>query len=376
MKDLFMSSNGNEIEFWFKFIDAMCERDSKIHAILDSETVKRVLIKLSNITRYKSQNVGPISEAEIVDIFHEVTGSYPNEQSTVMLQRLPGLGRVSAETGDRNFIDSFVLDGLRALDLSQCIQCNDKNLPNLKWLNPLKSLGTSVLAHDIQKNNNHNVFINYVKQSIHRNNQNKIATSDVISAISKTSIDAIDYDGVEFSEPHFGEISFEKNKIKNINFIDGVFEYITIGKIAPEKVTIKKCCIEKIEGISSGTGVPTWISQSEIDSFEAMDTLAAIKKSGLSNAQTILVSILIKVYRQAGNGRLEHTLTKGLTQVDKKLLVQILHYLVQNQYLTTSKDNGDVIYKPVRKIHNRIEKILVELDRSNDDIWKFISALG
>ena len=376
MNDLFVSSNGEEIEFWFKFIDAMCERDAKIHAILDPETVKRVLIRLSNITRYKSQNVGPITEAEIVQVFHEITGSYPNEQSTVMLQRLPGLGRVSAETGDRNFIDGFVLDGLRALDLSQSIQYNDKNLPNCKWLNPLQHLGASVLAHDIQKNRSLNLFINYTKQSIHRNSANKIAASDVISAISKTCIDKVDYEDAEFHEPHFGEISFEKNNIKNIHFIDGIFESITLGKIDPENVRITKCSIEKLNGISSSTGVPNWISKSEINTYKAIDTLAAIKNSGLSNAQTILVSILIKVYRQAGNGRLEHTLTKGLTQVDKKLLSQVIHYLVQNEYLLTSKDNGQIIYKPVRRIQNRIDKILVELDRSNDDIWKFISNLG
>ncbi|EGW21051.1 hypothetical protein [Methylobacter tundripaludum] len=377
LEDIFISSNNNEIEFWFKFIDAMCERDSKIHAILDPEVVKQVLIKLSNITRYKPQNVGPITEAEIVNIFHEVTGTYPNEQSTVMLQRLPGLGRVSTETSDRNFIDGFILDGLRALDLSQSIQSNDKNISNFRWINPLQHLGTSVLAHDIYKQKNFNIYISYVKQSIHRNSENKIAISDIISAISKTNIEKVDYEGITLLEPHFGEISFEKNNFKNIYFVDGIFESITLGKIDPENITIKRCNIVKLKGVSSTTGRPDWIDGSnEINSYEPRSTLAAIKKTGLSNAQKILVSILIKVYKQHGNGRLERTLNKGLTQVDKKILKEVIHYLVKNNHLLTSKDSGEgeIIYKPVRKLQTRIEKILEELDRSSDEIWKSVSA--
>lgn len=375
MAALFESSNGDEIEFWFRFIDSMCERDSRIHAILDPETVKQVLIKLSNLTRFKVQNVGPITETEVVNVFHEVTGTYPNEQSTVMLQRLPGLGRVSSETGDRNFVDGFILDGLRALDLSSRIQINDKELPNSKWLNPLQHLGTSVLAYDVKKYKTENVFISYVKQSIHRNIPNKISISDAISSISKTDIKVVDYGSIVFAEPYFGEISFDKNNISNISFVDGVFELVNLGKLDPDNVIIKNSCIEKLKGVSSKTGVPTWITGCDISSYESIDTLTAIKKSGLTNPQTILVSILIKVYKQPGNGRLEHTLTKGLSHVDKKQLGQVIHFLVQSGYLDTSKDNGVVIYKPVRKIQARIDRILVELDRSTDEIWQYVSSL-
>ncbi|MEJ2045777.1 MAG: hypothetical protein P8X74_21570 [Reinekea sp.] len=376
LSDLFGSSNGEEIEFWFKFIDAMCERDSKIHAILDPDTVKQVLIKLASLTRTKAQNVGPLTEAEVVDVFHEVTGTYPNEQSTVMLQRLPGLGRVSSETSDRNFVDGFILDGLRAIDLSNRVQYKDKNLSDLKWLNPLQRLGSSILAHDIKKNNSTSIFINYAKQSIHRDKENKISISDSISSLSKANIGNIDFGGVIFYEPNFGELNFEQSGVCNIGYRDGVFESVILGKIDPFKVSIENCCIEKITGVSSETGIPSWIADCDIESYESVDTLTAIKSSGLTKPQTILVSILIKVYRQAGNGRLEHTLTKGLTHVDKRSLTQVLHYLVQNGYLVTSKDKGEAIYKPVRSFQGRIEKILVELDRSSDEIWKYVSGLA
>jgi len=376
ISELFNSSNGDEIEFWYNFIDAMCERDSRIHPILDPDTVKHVLLRLASLTRERAQNVGPITESEVVNIFFEVTGSYPNEQSTVMLQRLPGLGRVSSETGDRNFVDDFVLDGLRALDLVERISSSDRNLSNLKWLNPLRKLGVSILSREVQQRSLTSLFITYAKQSMQRNKPNKVSVSDVLSSLNQIEIDGIDFEGFSFVEPHFGDINFERANLKNINFLDGVFESVTLGKVDPEGVLIKDSIIDRLLGVSSSEGVPSWIENCEVLSYESVDTLTAIKKSGLTDEQTMLVSILIKVYRQAGNGRLEHTLTKGLTGVNKKSLKKIIQYLISKGFLVTSKDNGELIYKPVRKNQERIEKILNDLDRSTDEVWQHVTMMS
>ncbi|MBX8555045.1 hypothetical protein K5D43_11195 [Pseudomonas cichorii] len=376
LTSLFLSSNGDEIGFWYEFIEAMCKRDSKIHPILDPDTVKKVLIQLSSLTRTKAHNFGPLTESEVVNAFHEITGTYPNEQSTVMLQRLPGLGRVSSETSDRNFVDTFILDGLRALDLSEKIQLADPKLSDLNWVNPLQFLGSAILGYDINRSKSASAFINYTKNSLHRDKVNKISISDCISGLSKSNLDDFNLSGITFNEPHFGHISFETGNISNIEFVDGIFESIHLGKTDPSGVIIRDCHIESIVGVSSSTGLPKWIQNCKIKNFELIDTLTAIKNSGLTKAQTILVSILIKVYRQAGNGRLEHTLTKGLTHVDKKSLGLVIRYLLSNGYLETSKDKGEIIYKPVRKFQGKIDKILVELDRSDDEIWNFVSTIN
>ena len=376
ISELFKSSNGDEIDFWYNFIDAMCERDSRIHPILDPDTVKHVLSRLASLTRERAQNVGPITESEVVKIFFEVTGSYPNEQSTVMLQRLPGLGRVSSETGDRNFVDDFVLDGLRALDLVNRVSSSDQSFSNLKWLNPLRKLGVSILSREVQKRNLTSLFITYAKQSMQRNKPNKVSISDILSSLNQIEIDEIDFEGFDFMEPHFGDLNFERANLKNINFSGGIFESITLGKIDPDGVLIKDSCVERLLGVSSSGGVPSWIKNCEVLNYESIDTLTAIKKSGLTDEQTMLVSILIKVYRQSGNGRLEHTLTKGLAGVNKKSLKKIIRYLIANDFLVTSKDNGEIIYKPVRKYQERIEKILNELDRSTDEIWQHVTMLS
>lgn len=372
---LFQGDSDSDISIWHKFIEYMCERDSKIHAVLDGDTVKEVLKTLAKKTRNKPLNIGPLSESEIIDAFYEVTNSHPNEQATVMLQRLPGLGRVSSETGDRNFIDDFILDGLRALDVSTVIETSNDKVLNEHWIHPLNKLGSEVLAYDIDQKSNHSIFIDKVKKSIRNNKNNKIIISDIVSALSKSRIDTIDYNCCTFVEPHFGHLDFINNKIENITFSDGIFEELVLGKVDPNNIKIVDSTIEKLIGIPSKEGIPKWIENSSVTDFKSIDTLTSIKNSGLTDGQTILVSILIKVYKQAGNGRLEHTLTKGLTHVNKRILKDILHYLVQNKFLLTSRDRGEKIYKPVRKLQGRIDGILNELDRSKDDLWLYVTKL-
>ena len=69
-----------------------------------------------------------------------------------MLQRLPALGRVKSETNDRQFIDSYILDGLRAKDSGALFKMVDRSLSGLfstTFVNPLDDSGQRLLERDI-----------------------------------------------------------------------------------------------------------------------------------------------------------------------------------------------------------------------------------
>jgi len=376
LKALFRDES-DSITIWFKFVDYMCDRDARIHPVLDGRTVKKVLKLLSRRTRSKNLDYGPISEAEIYEAFREITNSYPDEQATVMLQRLPGLGRVNSDSSDRNFVDDFILDGLRAIDVSSLVQEGGKHVLNDDWVHPLKSLGVQILSYDIERHKTHSIFIDFVKKSIRGNKSNKVLVSDAFSALNNTSVECVDYEGLSFSDPYFGYIDFTDSSSSNVELVDGFYEKMVLGKTDPEKLSVSGGVVFNLIGVSSEKGVPKWIDGIEVENFKSIDTLTAIKSSGLNDSQNILVSILIKVYRQHGNGRLENTLVKGLSHVNNKKLKSVLSYLVSNDLLITSKDTrkGEMIYKPVRRIQGRMEKILVELDRSQDPIWIDVSKL-
>jgi hypothetical protein len=142
----------DELSFWDHFIRVLCERDRRIHMSFDSLTIEQVLTHLSRTTRVRSANVGPISLTDIQTAFESVVGQLPVEEASLMLQRLPGLGRVKAESNDRQFIDTYIFDGLRAKDTGRLLHDQGAHvlaIVQTAFTNPLEELGQRILARDI-----------------------------------------------------------------------------------------------------------------------------------------------------------------------------------------------------------------------------------
>jgi hypothetical protein len=104
----------DNVQFWGLILGAVCERESKIHPSFDTYTIRAILIGVAAVTRSKLDNIGSISLAEIKQSYGKVVGHTPIDQASVLIQRLPGLGRTSADTQDHRFVDTYLLDGLRA----------------------------------------------------------------------------------------------------------------------------------------------------------------------------------------------------------------------------------------------------------------------
>lgn len=122
--------------FWYAFLTKMCEREAKIYPALNPEIIKNVLLILANKTRASIQNTGPITQEDLEKAFTEAAGFRPNDESSIMLQRLPSLGRVSADSPDRQFLDTFILNGLRAESIIQLSKSWDTRVITNEWKIP------------------------------------------------------------------------------------------------------------------------------------------------------------------------------------------------------------------------------------------------
>lgn len=89
--------------FWHTLLSKICEREARIYPTLNPEIIKNVLLYLADRTRSNSGNTGPISQSDLSDAFESAAGFRPNDESSIMLQRLPSLGRISADSPDRQF---------------------------------------------------------------------------------------------------------------------------------------------------------------------------------------------------------------------------------------------------------------------------------
>ncbi|SDG27928.1 hypothetical protein [Bosea robiniae] len=369
-------ATNNGVGFWNHFIKVVCKRDSRINTFFDEETIYRVFVALSRITRTRPANVGPISQRDLQEAFEAVVGQLPVEEASVMLQRLPSLGRIGAESQDRQFVDMFILDGLRAKDvsaLSERDEAHRKSILLEQWSNPLAPLGQSILAADIKGR------IDTYRQLANRaaNSPNKTLASDIVSSMSRVEIDGISLSGITINGGTFTEFVLNETPLSDLYITDSTFERIILPNSPPNKLTIRSSLCSKVSGAASYSGLPAWIQLDIVDEFDAIQTVSQIRRAGLSPAHEILLAILKKTFNQKGAGRKEEALIRGFgSGTSRKLSNSIISILMREGILDRHKGDEGWIYAPQRSQTARIRLILEQLRSSVDPLWKDIDDLN
>ena len=331
--------------------------------------------KISQLTRSKPGDIGPLSVSEINRAFEEVVGGPPVDESAVMLQRLPALGRIEAESRERQFIDHYILDGLRAENLIDIVSQDQKNIITDKWLNPLGSLGISLLSKTIHNGKNASHYLHYLEESLKGNNH--VLGGDLLASFIRAG-DNNEYDmmGLEIGEAHFKKIDMSSSKTHNYKIKKSIIESIDVTNTDPDSVEITDCFIRKVYGIGSEEGVPEWLKNNEIEDYESITTVSRIRTSNLGVAHRIFVTIIKKTFFQPGAGRKEEALLRGLGKSsDKKIADKILKKLVRERILEKFQGDEGWVFKPKRHHTKRMKEIINKLTLSKDKLWKEIDNI-
>lgn len=368
----------NEYDFWSEFLSLLAKREAKINSALHDETIKNIMIKVSRISRTKEKDLGPITVMDLNKAFEDITGERPNEESAIMLHRLPGLGRVNADTNDRMFVDSYILNGLRAEDIINIVEKNEVNVYNDNWINALNLEGVSILSSYLELDDEKiKKFLNTAVLSSRKNNA--MLSADIVSTFCKIKYYSnIDFKGIVISEIHIQSLDFSNKKIENLNFINSWIDELDITNVGLESVNFSNCIIGKIKGIATKSSLPETFIQCEVDEYQPVSTVARIKTANLSRAQTILLTIIKKIFStiSKGNGRKEEALLRGLgDRSDSKICDKILNKMITDQIITKHKGKEGWVYSPVLKNTERMCNILSDLSNSKDELWYYASEL-
>lgn len=363
--------------FWYAFLSKMCEREAKIYPTLNPEIIEKVLLYLANLTRSSTNNMGPISQIDLSNAFESATGFRPSDESAIMLQRLPSLGRISADSPDRQFLDGFILNGLRAENIIQLSKSWDVSILNAEWKHPLDIIGLRILSEYISKDARRlDSFITMARKA--STAANKILASDIICAICLLDIDNLDFKDIYINDGHFSYLSFEGKEIKRLTISDSYIERVdlTNSKFL-DQVQIRDCIISTIYGVSSSNSIPDEFVGCDIENYETLATTTLIKKANLSLSQKLLVEMLRKIFLQPGAGRKEAALLRGMgATANKQLSEKILGKLMDEGLVTRHKGDEGYIYKPVRNQTGRIKHIIADLTLSKDPLWQDITNLS
>ena len=300
--EVIFGAEGGDATLWETLIDVICSREARISSALDARKIKDVLRRVSRITRTKNANVGPVSISEINRAFESVIGVPPVDESATMLQRLPGLGRFAAETTDRQFVDMFILDGLRGLDDAEIIRTNELGIEKESWVNPLGDLGLEVLAGGIPQG------LEGTRQALRKarmcaTNQNRVLAADIVSCLFARSEDGevVEFGSLWVADTYFGRIDMTRCVAKDLKISESYIIELDLPKRPPVSTEILDCQINTVRGVSSSSGIPTWI-RATIGTFDAISTVAQIRAAALSPSQQILVTIVKKTFFTKGSG--------------------------------------------------------------------------
>lgn len=363
------------VEFWNTLIQNICIRESRISPILSPDTIYKILKEISNFTRNKGGNVGPISITEINKAFEIVVGTPPVDESAVMLQRLPSLGRISSETKDRQFIDNYILDGLRADSLIDIVYNDRIDIVNEKWLNPLGKTGIEIVAKKILEDRSANAFIEFLKKTNNGYN-NKIIKGDILaSLIYSASSNILDLGGIIINDTSISLINFSRSLIENFMITNSFIDELDVSNCSFSKITIKDSLINKIYGISNSTETPSFLidccpEEYISDSLDSGNRLFNLKPSHM-----ILISILKKTYFLSNDNKSADELLSCFgKKEDKAICKQILQILTREKILVYDLKTKTYSHKSYNK--KRVSDIVEKLEKSDDKLWREIGKIN
>ena len=372
MTSLF-SSDISELEFFELFINLICERESRINYALDKDIIKEVLLEASLLVRRKEDRYGPITINELNNVFEKVTGNTVADETGIILQRLPGLGRIDGNSHDRQFIDEYILSGLQSIAIVNIIIYTKAEYNNIKWHNLLSETSIRYLAVSLTDTIKTNA-VAFLLNNLDMLNKNLLG--DILSALSVINDGAIDLRNKKIINIQCPIMDLSTNSIKNFTLEDGYIYKLIIDEKCSDNISITRVCIDIVEGITSEAGCPSWFHDNLIDRYQEINTLPQIKKAKLSETQTLFIIITRKLFMQPGAGRKEAALFKGYDSSEQKKLVnKIISMLEKYKFIEIAPGRDGKIYIPNRKMNARIKSIHDELLLSDDSIWKQISKI-
>lgn len=373
-----LDADDGEFSFWSRFITAISEREARIHGSLQAEAVRQILINLAEISRDSDSFLGRLSVRDVREAYERAIQDTPDQAGEQMLMRLCSLGRVAPASPERQFVDSYIVDGLRAEALVRSIDAQDKVIIGKKWKQPLARLGW-YLVHDS--------LIKFDKDGAYRSTlahlsrgDNSQAYGEVLSAMLASEGPPIDASGILLTDCDIYWLRIGQRKVTNLGIASS---YIRNLELLPEPIESQStlelvdCQILELYGLSSKDGLPIWIRDSDIERYDSLSNVNLIKRSDLSAAHTLFIAVVHKIFFQPGAGRQENALLKGGfgQKHDPKLLSKILNILLREKLIEKHPGRDGVIYGPIRKHTRRMAAIKGQLALSGDPLWSEIGEL-
>ena len=348
---------------WDVLLDRIADREAEIEAGIDGGTVRRILERLSTKARATEGGLGSLSPETIVQAFHEICGYKPDDRGMVLLQRLPGLGVDREEEKSRTFIDKTFADACRAGDLIDFIKDPYEFPPNVlsDITSPIGLLGIDVARRKSECQRFSEGKINAALDAARKAAAYVIFDVAMLLLASNHQV----RQQVIFNEIFIPDIEFRGD---GVDYSALVFRDCFISRLEidssikdHEAPSFHQCYIDRLEGRISEEDLPrgSFDPKCHIESFsESTETTSQILRLDIPLGIRVCLTILKKLYEQAGSGRRENALYRGLDSHAQRLVPKVLQVLQSEGLALPYKSKSMTVWRPDRSKKTRVGQII------------------
>lgn len=374
---------------WDAFLDRICAREAMLEgAAMDSSTVRQVLEYLAQRVRASRTGLGPISGMDLAEAYEQVAGDAPGDGVLPHLQRLPALSAISDDPGSRAFVDEDMLAALQGGVLVSIVNGSSTGF-GIRSLDCLRQNALRMAAHLCAKQQIALDTVVAVAARTQKNwgrgggsadNSHPQLVADCIElALELASHEeqvSVDFRGLVVTGAIFGIIRVDEVLPMNLDLIDCQVRELKLGANSSSSNLMKVYggMVIKVSGAASRDGLPVGIVDSacEICEYDSLATNAAVLRSDLAPSMKALLTVLRKLYKQAGAGRKLSAFRRGVTDMavlDR--IDEVVHILESHGMLRLFNQ----VAHPVRSFSARVDQILAGPTLSSDPICLAVIGL-
>jgi len=368
---------------WDNFLTEIAERESSLeHAVMDPETVRGVLERLAFMVRARSSGAGPITGNDLSDAYSIETGQAAGEGVLAQLQRLPGLTQREQDPGSRSFVDEDMLSALQGSAFANILlgrYADDSTVP----VSELSKKAVSMAYYMLAKNGANTQKVISALHQLDKQRANRPVSSQliadgvavVLNGALEEELGQVDFRGLVVGGAALGEVNAEESSVNGLEFRSCVIGEVVVGKATSAgTLKISDSIISKLSGVADKSGVPVGLisSDCEIEEFDNMATNSAVLNMDIPPQLKALVTVLRKLYKQAGAGRKLSALKRGLTQQEVSRYIDSVLDLLQRESLISIFNK---VAHPVRRQTSRVDRILSAPTLSDDIIVQEVMKL-
>ena len=359
---------------WDSFLRLVCQRETEHdRAVMDPISIRHVLERLACVARGTSSGNGPITSLDLADAYTKETGDVPGEGVLMQLQRLPGLTPREQDPAQRSFVDQDLLEALQGSAIAHAILEGRQDLVDRKWGSGIGRGGVRMGAYLLTRERFEaagviGVVMRLLQDDRGRVDINQFALDCVAIALEMTAEESeLDCKGITLVDAVLGDLDLEEQRITNVTFRTCGFEHLTVGPgLLASAVKFERCVFDRVSGVPAKEGLPgSQFSECDFGAFDDVSTNAAIMRLNVPPKLKVLMTVLRKLYLQAGGGRKLTALKRGLPGGGP------IHRYVDECVDLLGHEGmvigGEVVH-PVRRHTNRVREILAAGALSKDPL--------